>query len=256
MVSHYASNGIRRPLNSAYIGLKRLQEEMEAKDDDWDKVEKISAIRDSCRSAVAVLDDLAVFDRLEDGVTDRDMQYVDAWSFIRDAVRPFHVLARQIGVDVRLELSPEVIATLEGLCLRVDKVSMGQVLRAVLDRAVKNTPSGGRVLVFVKKRNSRRSTSADLHSVNIDIHGDTEEGLPPPRVPPLVEGMSSEKSWHAVSARRLAAATASAAAAVVSSGGGGVGLGREMLVVRIVDSVISEVRQSRNLSYGCVILLQ
>jgi len=238
MISHYASNGIRRPLNSAYLELKRMQEEMEAKDEDWDRIVRIGVIRDHCNSAVAVLDDLAAFDRLEDGATDRDMQYVDAWGFVRDAVRPFHVVARQIGVDIKVELSEEVISSLEGMCVLVDKESMGQVLRAVLDRAIKNTPSGGRVVVRVKKKRIRNSADAEEISsaMRIDMEGKNAEDVPPSRVSGDV---LSEKSWHGLSARRLAA---SAAAVVVSSGGKGVGMRREMLVVKIIDSVLSEVR--------------
>ena len=108
MIIHYASSGIRKPLHSAFMGIKSLHEEMEAEADgegstagDWDRTAKVRAIRDSCSMAMSAVDGLVAYDKLESGVADMDVQPVRAWAFIRDSIRLCYA---EVSLDEYLEL--------------------------------------------------------------------------------------------------------------------------------------------------------
>ena len=48
----------------------------------------------SCNSVITILDDMLIFDKLENGIRDIDLKPVKAWSFVRDTIRPFLMRVR------------------------------------------------------------------------------------------------------------------------------------------------------------------
>jgi len=61
---------------------------MEADDGfDWDLQNKVKAVLDFVSTAMTAVDDVVVYDRVQSGVAEMDYRLVQAWSFLRDALR-------------------------------------------------------------------------------------------------------------------------------------------------------------------------
>jgi signal transduction histidine kinase len=97
MIIRYVSHGIRNPLDAVLLGLKILYDDMEKTENNWDRLETVQNIKNSCHDAVTVLDDLLTYDKLENGLSESPpMKIFRAWSFIRDTIRPFQALVRNL----------------------------------------------------------------------------------------------------------------------------------------------------------------
>ena len=98
MVIRYASHGIRNPLDVVLLGLKVLYDDMERTENNWDRLETVQNIKESCNAAITVLDDLLAYDQLEDGMTQPNMTMFKAWNFVRDTTRPFRGQVRSLPI--------------------------------------------------------------------------------------------------------------------------------------------------------------
>ena len=83
MFVRLVSHEIRTPLNVVLVALKLIRNELSVMKCDADLMDTVKDAGMSCDTAVALLDDLLAYEKLEAGIM------IPAWAFIRDAVRPF-----------------------------------------------------------------------------------------------------------------------------------------------------------------------
>ena len=127
------SHEIRTPLASiiGYVEEIQLGERTGA-----EAAEALGVIRSCARHLVNLLSDVLEHTRAESGRAAMNLRETDPAAVIDDAVAAVRDDAVERGIDVRVDLDelPRAIVT--------DAQRMGQVLRRVLDNAVKFTPAG------------------------------------------------------------------------------------------------------------------
>ena len=90
------------------------------------------------------MDDLLEVSRLEAGRTDLERAPVDLAATVGDAVEAFRSLARERGVELRLESPPRMVASL-------DPARMQRVVLNLLSNAFKFTPERGTIRVSLRR---------------------------------------------------------------------------------------------------------
>lgn len=86
----YISHEMRTPLNSAFLGLRILESEVQ----DMGTAETVLDVKDSCNKALDTLNELLLYDKLESGSLKLDVETVLPWQLIRDVVRSFQLQVR------------------------------------------------------------------------------------------------------------------------------------------------------------------
>eukprot|EP01041_Mallomonas_annulata_P010190 gene10190-21236_t len=165
MLIRYISKDVSVPMKKVLHNLKRLADDMNMRTDvGWDELLAVDGMRDTCISAVSALEDLITFDKLENGILDPVMVSMNAWSFLRDIVRPFRSQRSRDGIRFEVTFPPDLILWLEGLCVYVDKGSLCQAFRAVVKNSRNSTPPGGSVCVTARRLNQNeiKTTTSSL----------------------------------------------------------------------------------------------
>ena len=87
------SHEIRTPLNITLLGLKYLEEELEKVDSNLlcDVTEVLEDVKSSCGIAVDILNDLLLYEKLDDGIFTLSMTEIPFRDFFIDAVNVFKV---------------------------------------------------------------------------------------------------------------------------------------------------------------------
>jgi signal transduction histidine kinase/ActR/RegA family two-component response regulator len=122
------------------------QEAMTSQVEDW--VALVQDIVESANAAIAVLNDLIDYDKIDSGTMNLQLEPVPVKSFVESSVHPFIVQARAKEIDMEIHCagnhnSPAFDAA--SLVVLADRVKFGQVLRNLVSNALKFTPSGGKV---------------------------------------------------------------------------------------------------------------
>ena len=94
MFIRYISHEIRTPLNTVCLGLKFMFDDFNSHGESRSRLENLSDIRESCDTAVNILNELLTLDKLESGILMLEKKPLLAWSFISEVVRPFVVQVR------------------------------------------------------------------------------------------------------------------------------------------------------------------
>lgn len=124
-------------------------------------IDTVKILRESCVVAVDILNELLLYEKIEEGIMALDTSFVVPDSFLENAVRPFRVSAR--AKDIQLNLTLEALSPVEEgassstLGIKVDAGKMAQVVRNYLSNAIKFTPPHGTVtvaLTYMKKAQS------------------------------------------------------------------------------------------------------
>lgn len=98
----YISNEIRTPLNVAFIGLQLLSGNM-----NYDmSQEVVGDSTQACSSAIGILNDLLLYDKVEDGKMTLDREDVYVRSFIVNCISKFQT---QVVIDRALLLTYDSI---------------------------------------------------------------------------------------------------------------------------------------------------
>ena len=106
MFVRYVSHGIRTPLNTAFLGLKLLFDDLRLTEDmQSERLRTVDEIKRSCSSTITFLEDLLAYDSIEGGLEEPNMQNYPAWSFLRDVVKPF---LAPVGTFHYPDLPPDV----------------------------------------------------------------------------------------------------------------------------------------------------
>ena len=96
MFMRYLSHEIRTPLNSVYVGLtimltelKRLTVQGHEQQQQRNLLETALDTQKACQSAVDILDDMILYDRITHGLVGLDKTLFNPWVHICDVVGPF-----------------------------------------------------------------------------------------------------------------------------------------------------------------------
>lgn len=110
----------------------------------------VQQIGESCKVALATLDDLLTFDKLDEQKLTVDTQRTHPWAFLSAAAQPFRLNARE--AQVRLEIGARRTESqwFDRVAVDVDPFKLSQVVRNLLSNAIKFTPPDGRVTVLLE----------------------------------------------------------------------------------------------------------
>jgi signal transduction histidine kinase len=89
MFVRYIAHEVRTPLNTAIMGLQALAEDLQPVSQE--NLDTVMEVKDSCNIAVEVLNELLLFDKLENGNLLLEKTTVNALSFIKHTIKPFHM---------------------------------------------------------------------------------------------------------------------------------------------------------------------
>jgi signal transduction histidine kinase/CheY-like chemotaxis protein len=125
---------------------------------DW--LDLVHDIVDSLNAAIAVLNDLIDYDKIDSGTMTLQQELLPVWTFVETCLHPFIVQARAKDVEMELQLDPEMESTSEhqeamlgkqqrkALTIFGDRVKLSQVLRNLISNALKFTSARGHVTVM------------------------------------------------------------------------------------------------------------
>ncbi len=128
----------------------------------------LNAIRDNSIRLQRLVDDLLDLSRLESGGWVARTEEVDLGPLVEDILRDFEPLARERGVTLEAEGGSLVLADAQGL---------EQVIKNLVDNAIRYTPQGGRVAVEIQERDP----------VALVAVRDTGVGIPTSALPRIFE---------------------------------------------------------------------
>ena len=120
---------------------------------DW--LQLSHTVHQNAESAVAVLNDLLNYDKIESGTLSLDESVIPMWKFLKQTVKAFDIQAKQKDINLELDLEPYSASLtddvrrfkLARLQLLGDEVRMAQVIRNLVSNALKFTPQNGTVTV-------------------------------------------------------------------------------------------------------------
>ena len=90
----YVSHEMRTPLNTVMLGLSYVQKQLVKSLGVNSNHESLSAIKEtqmSCEIAVNILNDMLMYDKVEDGLLKMELQTMSPWQFFEDSIKPFFI---------------------------------------------------------------------------------------------------------------------------------------------------------------------
>jgi signal transduction histidine kinase len=161
------SHDIRTPM-SGVIGLMGLTLETEVT---AEQRQYLDMARSSAESLLGIINDILDFSKIEAGRIDIDPTEFRLQDLVENVVRQHAISASQLGIELVVEIEPDV-----PLCVTADRVRLGQVLANLVGNASKFTVQGEIVIrVAVESREGRE---VFLHFAVRD----TGIGIPPDRL--------------------------------------------------------------------------
>ena len=127
------SHEIRTPMN----GVLGLVEVLERTRLNADQGEMLGMIHESAGALLQILDDLLDYSKIEAGRLTIEAEPIDMRELVDNAVGLLAGRAHEKGLKVRVDIAPEVAASLRG-----DSVRLRQILFNLLGNAIKFTPVG------------------------------------------------------------------------------------------------------------------
>jgi len=158
------SHEIRTPMN----GVLGLVEVLERTRLDADQGEMLGMIHESAGALLQILDDLLDYSKIEAGRLTIESEPIDLRDLVDTAVGLLAGRAHEKGLKVRVDIEPQVAATLRG-----DSVRLRQILFNLLGNAIKFTPQGE---VDVRVTVAERSEAGQTIDITVD---DTGIGIAP-----------------------------------------------------------------------------
>ena len=131
----------------------------------------LETIRSQSQLLARIVDDLRTVSLAEAGRLPLEMTELDAAEVVRQTAIGFGPAAELAGISLRSELPTDLLR------VRADRQRLGQMLGALVDNALRHTPSGGVVVI----EGSRRGPIIDLAVC------DDGPGIPPADLPNVFE---------------------------------------------------------------------
>lgn len=127
---------VRSPLSTALLGLQCLQTAAEADEFDHDTLQEMNEdCQFSCETALQILNDLLLYDKMENKKVTLENSRLCAKDFLLRSIRPFR---RQLLMDRKI-LAVKFEASLTFVYITVDCQKLEQVVRNFLTNAMKFT---------------------------------------------------------------------------------------------------------------------
>jgi signal transduction histidine kinase len=161
-----ASHELKTPLTLIRIDTEVLQSALE----NPDNRELAGEVLAEADRMSVILSDLLTMTRLDAGVLDVARKPFDLSNLIREEAERFKVRAARKEVRLEVRIPDELLAS-------GDPARTGQILVALLDNALRFTPSGGRVEVAASEQNGRVEATVT----------DTGPGISPEHIPRVFE---------------------------------------------------------------------
>jgi signal transduction histidine kinase len=161
-----ASHELKTPLTLIRVDAEVLQSGLE-NPDNRELAEEVLAETDRMGT---ILSDLLTMARLDAGVLDVARKPFDLSNLVREEAERFRVRATHEGIRLDVRAPDELLAC-------GDPARTGQILAALLDNALRLTPSGGCVEVTAREQDGRVEATVT----------DTGPGIPPEHLPHVFE---------------------------------------------------------------------
>ncbi|HEX4992457.1 MAG TPA: HAMP domain-containing sensor histidine kinase [Rubrobacteraceae bacterium] len=161
-----ASHELKTPLTLVRVDTEVLQSNLEDPDD-RELADEVLAETDRMD---VILSDLLTMARLDANVLDVARKPFDLSYLIKEEAQRFNLRASREGVRLEVRSPDELLAS-------GDPVRTGQILAALLDNALRFTPSGGSVEVSAREQDGRVEA----------IVSDTGSGIPPENLTRIFE---------------------------------------------------------------------
>jgi signal transduction histidine kinase len=113
-------------------------------------LETCQQIAESCTVAVATLDDLLTFDKIDENKLVIEVEELNPFKLLVTTAKPFTINALLKNVTINFQKTDESHNILKMYCVRGDAFKLAQVIRNLLSNAIKFTPEGGKVDVGLK----------------------------------------------------------------------------------------------------------
>lgn len=110
----------------------------------------IGQVSDSCKVALQTLDDLLLYDKLDEQKLTIEMQEINPWDLLATAAKPFAINAKDARVNYTVSVQ-EVDKTewTDKFHIKGDSFKLTQVIRNLISNALKFTPQNGMVEVML-----------------------------------------------------------------------------------------------------------
>ena len=158
----YISHEIRTPLTVVKLGLRLALADAKQIQAGDDFISNIVDCEDSIEVALAILNDLLVYEKLDSGILEMFKEKVLGIPFLIRCFRPFERDAELKKISLNIENHCE--KEFDDLILYVDKSKMSQVMRNFISNSLKFTPEYGSVTVrisMLKPENNRLASSRE-----------------------------------------------------------------------------------------------
>lgn len=158
----YISHEVRSPLSTTTIGIDCLIELLQGPKR-WSRAELLDLAKDckvTCMTAVQTLNDLLLFDKIENNMMALETKAVTAKPFIQACVKPF---TRQLAI-AGIVFNADVDDRLADKHILIDRLKLEQVLRNFIGNAVKFTPTGGTITVVASLLSAQKSSSCSSNN--------------------------------------------------------------------------------------------
>lgn len=160
----YVSHEIRTPLNIAVLGITYLEEQLgklNVLQANPNLTETMEEIKVSCTIAVEILNDLLLYEKIDDGIFNLTFTRYPLKVLIEEAEKLFLMQMKTVGIT----LESSIADFSSSVCVRADKSKFHQVLRNLVSNAIKFTPTGGTVnincFICQKTRSANDAESYD-----------------------------------------------------------------------------------------------
>jgi signal transduction histidine kinase len=96
---------LRTPLNTAYLGLKLLTDELKESTvfKDIERYDTLHDVNRSCEAAIDILNDLLCFEKLESGILELHREEILVQPYLLDCLSMFKLQARECGVTMHID---------------------------------------------------------------------------------------------------------------------------------------------------------
>ena len=163
----YMSHEMRTPLNSVYMGLKLLEMDLRkrsSKDSSNNKecIETLNDITKSCDIALNILNNLLIYDKLEDRNMDLNLEKVSALTFVIESVNHMKHLAEEKNIIVLFDVDSNFIKNPYVHCRDKEiELTLNNDLKSLKNNSIQN--------ILVKKNKFDELYVNDDDMINIDI---------------------------------------------------------------------------------------
>lgn len=154
------SHEFRTPLTSIAMGIGMLLERSRA-DGDNQEQQLLSAVNEDTQRLIKLVNDLLDLSRIESGRVQMDFRPVRLDQLLPEAVQPFFGQAKEKGIDLFVDVPPELPAAW------ADPAKITWVISNLIGNALRYTPTGGRITVTAEQKGNRLHVSVTDTGVGI-----------------------------------------------------------------------------------------